>query len=56
MYIMATKTKIKNDLSKLTAEELKIYNAVMRDFPATQHESALNVAWQGGIKFQFYPT
>lgn len=40
---------------KLTAEEQKIYNSVMANFPATSHESALDVAIQGGIKFQFIP-
>lgn len=36
---------------KLTAEEKKIFNAVMRSFPATSFESALDAAWQGGVKF-----
>lgn len=51
-----TKTQIKQELAKLTAKELKIYNSVMQSFPATDPESALNVAWQGGIKFQFNPS
>ena len=41
---------------KLTAEEKKIFDAVMRSFPATSFESALDVAWQGGVKFDFIPT
>lgn len=38
---------------QLTKEEKKIYDSVMANFPATSHESALNIALQGGIKFQF---
>lgn len=41
---------------KLTAKEKKIFDSVMRSFPATSFESALNVAWQGGVKFDFIPT
>jgi hypothetical protein len=41
---------------KLTQEEQKIYDSVMQYFPATSHESALNIALQGGIDFQFIPT
>jgi len=52
---MASKKKIKSDLAKLDAKELKIYNSVMSNFPATCHESALGVAWQGGVNWQFHP-
>lgn len=41
---------------KLTTEEKKIFDSVMRSFPETSFESALNVAWQGGVKFDFIPT
>lgn len=40
----------------LTKSEQKIYDSVMANFPATSHESALNVALQGGIELQFIPT
>lgn len=45
----------REDLDKLTQEELLIYNSVMRFFPATSHESALNVALQGGVKWDYIP-
>lgn len=44
---------IQNDLKKLTAKEREIYHSVMQSFPATQHLSALNVAMQGGVKWDF---
>lgn len=44
---------MKDKKIKLTPSEQRIYNSVMANFPATSHESALNVALQGGIKFQF---
>jgi hypothetical protein len=47
--------KQKAEYNKLTAEEKKIYDAIMQSFPATSHEYALDAAWQGGVKFQFYP-
>lgn len=50
--------KNKNQQSKkikLTKEEQKIYDAVMRDFPATKHESALDIALRGGVNWQFIP-
>ena len=39
---------------RLTKAEKKIYNAIMRAFPATTHESALDKALQGGVNWQFY--
>lgn len=42
-------------LKDLTPEERKIYDSIMRSFPATQHESALDKAVQGGVKFDFIP-
>lgn len=41
---------------KLTAKEKKIFDALLLAFPATDPESAYNVAIQGGVKFQFIPT
>ena len=38
---------------KLTKTEKKIYDSIMRNFPSTKHESALDVALQGGVRFQF---
>jgi len=38
---------------KMTKAEKKIFDAIMRTFPATHPESAYNIAIQGGIKFQF---
>ena len=49
------KPEEKKEYDRLTAEERKIYDAVMRDFPATSHGSAMDVALQGGVKFQFTP-
>jgi hypothetical protein len=42
-------------LKDLTPEERKIYESVMRNFPATSKESAIDVAVQGGAKFDFIP-
>lgn len=59
---MSEKTKNKvadnkrnSEYKKLTAEEKKIFDSVMRSFPATSFESALNVAWQGGVRFDYVP-
>ena len=38
---------------KLTKAEQKIYDSVIANFPATKHESAMDIALQGGIRFQF---
>lgn len=43
-------------VADLTTEELKIFNAIKRSFPATSDESAIDKAVQGGVKFQFIPT
>lgn len=40
-------------LKKLTYKERIVYDAVMRDFPATSFESAYDTALQGGVKFNF---
>jgi hypothetical protein len=42
-------------MKKLTKAEKKIYDAVMRAFPATHPSSAYNIAIQGGVKFDFIP-
>lgn len=41
---------------KLTKKEKKIFDAIMRNFPATSFESALNAASQGGVNFNFIST
>lgn len=46
-------TKQKEQYNNLTEEEKKIYDSVMSNFPATHHESAIDVAWQGGVKWDF---
>lgn len=40
---------------KLTKKEQKIYNAIMRAFPATSKLAAYDAAIQGGVKFDFKP-
>jgi DNA-binding MurR/RpiR family transcriptional regulator len=40
---------------RLTKSEKKIYDSVMASFPATAHESAIDIAIQGGVNWQFYP-
>lgn len=52
---MGNKLKIKKDLERLTKEERKIYDATMSHFPATSHDTAMDAALQGGIRFQFIP-
>lgn len=44
---------MENLKSKLTKEELKIFNSIMAYFPATDPISAFNIAIQGGTNFQF---
>lgn len=39
---------------KLTKLEKKIYNAILRSFPATSKASAYDYAIQGGVKFEHY--
>lgn len=41
------------DYHNLISEEKRIYDSVMLNFPATKHESAMNVALQGGISFNY---
>lgn len=48
-------TKQKKQYDELTTEEKKIYDSVMSNFPSTQHESAIDVAWQGGVNYNFIP-
>lgn len=48
-------SQIKQDLLTLSKEERKIYDSVLSNFPATSHDSAYNVAVQGGTNFQFIP-
>lgn len=40
---------------KLTLEQRKIFNAILKAFPATSKETAYNHAINGGVKFQFIP-
>jgi len=42
-------------LKDLTDTERKTYDAVMRNFPATSRESAIDAAIQGGVEFDFIP-
>ena len=44
-----------NSKMRLTKSEKKIYDSVMASFPATAHESAMDIAIQGGVNFQFIP-
>jgi hypothetical protein len=37
----------------LTKAEKKTYKSVMDSFPKTSHESAIDIAIQGGVNFQF---
>ena len=48
-------TKQKQQYQDLTNKERKIYDSVMSNFPATAHDSAIDVAWQGGAKWDFIP-
>jgi hypothetical protein len=50
------KQQLEEEINKLTASEKKIFDSVMLFFPATNRESALDIAWQRGIKFQFNPS
>ena len=45
----------RSEYKKLTTDEKKIFDSVMISFPATSFESALDVAWQGGVKFNYCP-
>lgn len=47
--------KQKKKYESLTKKQKRIYDSVMDNFPASSHETALNIAIQGGIKFQFIP-
>jgi len=49
-------TELFSDLAKLTKDERKIYDSVMRNFPSTKHESALDISYSGGVKWDFIPT
>lgn len=40
-------------MKKLNKKQQKIYDAIIANFPATKHISALEIALQGGINFQF---
>lgn len=48
--------KQQEEYNSLSAAEKKIYESVISHFPATSHDSAMNVALQGGVKFDFIPT
>ena len=41
------------DEMKLTKKEKKIYDSIIKNFPATKKETAYDYAIQGGVKFQF---
>lgn len=47
--------KQKKEFDRLSAREKKIYLSVLQYFPKTSHESALDAAWQGGVKWNFMP-
>lgn len=47
--------KKSKDLKRLTKKERKIYDAILRSFPATKHDCTMDYALKGGAKFQFYP-
>ena len=49
-------TSIEEMIKTLTSEERKIYDSILRSFPATSKESAYNHAINGGVKFQFSPS
>jgi hypothetical protein len=40
---------------KLTKKEKRIYDAILKNYPATCHEYAYDKAIQGGIKFEHQP-
>lgn len=40
----------------LTAKQRKIYEAILKAFPATSKESAYDHAINDGVKFQFRPS
>lgn len=42
-----------SDYQSLSTDEKRIYDSLMRSFPATSPDSTFNHAIQGGIKFQF---
>lgn len=52
----STKPIVRCSKKRLTASERKIYDAVMAAFPATNPDSAYNVAVQGGVRFDFRAT
>lgn len=41
------------ELARLTPAERKIYDAILRSFPATDKLSAYDKAIQGGVKFEY---
>lgn len=45
--------KQKREVKKLNAVEANIYHSVLLNFPATTHDCALNVALQGGVRWNF---
>lgn len=50
------KNKIDMRLKELTPEELKVYRAILKAFPATSKESAFDYALQGGVRFNYVPS
>ena len=44
---------IKADLAKLDTKERKIYNSIMSTFSATSHDSAYDIAIQGGVTWNY---
>lgn len=55
LFDMIEKPKDRFTRDNLNAKERKIYDAVMRHFPATNPETAYDVAVQGGTRLQFIP-
>jgi hypothetical protein len=47
------KTTQEEEYESLTEQEKKIYGSIMQSFPSTKHESAYDIAIQGGVRWNF---
>lgn len=47
------KKTLRQEAKELTKNQLKIFNSIMNNFPKTSRESAIDIALQGGIRFNF---
>lgn len=45
--------KNRSQYQSLNKKEKKIYNSIIDNFKETSHESAYNIAIQGGVNWQF---